>query len=119
MVMMKKDMINLILEKHNDYRNKFAAGIDNHAKAARMATIQWDWELAKVADALVRRCEPLRDECVRTPNNLYAEVSYSLEKYYCMTSKKDALRKQLDYWFDPKRKDESHKLFFSIKENEQ
>ncbi|XP_016963041.3 venom allergen 5.01 [Drosophila biarmipes] len=119
MVKMKGDMIALILDKHNDYRNKFAGGIGNHAKAARMATIQWDSELAKVADALVRRCEPIRDQCAKTPNNLFAEVSYSLEKYFCMTTKKDALRKQLDYWFDPTRKEESHKLFFSDQENEQ
>ncbi|KAH8353676.1 hypothetical protein KR084_012650, partial [Drosophila pseudotakahashii] len=119
MVKMSKDMINLIVDKHNDYRNKFAGGLGNHSKAARMTTLQWDAELAQVADAMVRHCKPSRDECARTPTYYYAEVSYSLEKYYCMTTKREALRKQLDYWFDPTRKEESYKLFFSLKENEQ
>ncbi|XP_039481814.1 venom allergen 5.02 isoform X2 [Drosophila santomea] len=118
-VKMSWDMIDLIVDQHNEYRNKFAGGMGQHAKAARMTTIEWDPELAKVADALVRRCEPIRDQCAITPNYNHGEVSYSLEKYFCMTSKKDALRKQLDRWFDPNSKDEVHKLFFSWTSNQQ
>ncbi|EDX15389.1 GD11960 [Drosophila simulans] len=93
--------------------------MDENPKAARMTTIEWDPELAKVADGLVRRCEPIRDQCAITPTYNHAEVSYSLEKYFCMTSKKEALRKQLDHWFDPNRKDEVQKLFFSWTKNQQ
>ncbi|XP_043644507.1 venom allergen 5 isoform X2 [Drosophila teissieri] len=118
-VEMSWDMIYLIVDQHNEYRNKFAGGMGQHAKAARMTTIEWDPELAKVAGALVRRCEPIRDQCAITPNYNHGEVSYSLEKYFCMTSKKDALRKQLDHWFDPSSKDEVHKLFFSWTSNQQ
>ncbi|EDV54573.1 venom allergen 5.02 [Drosophila erecta] len=118
-VTMSWDMIELIVDQHNGYRNKFAGGMGQHAKAARMTTIEWDPELARVADALVRRCEPVRDQCAITPNYNHAEISYSLEKYFCMTSKKDALRKQLVHWFDPSSKDEVQKLFFSWTENQQ
>jgi len=119
MVKMSWDMIALIVDKHNEYRNKFAGGMDQNPKAARMTTIEWDPELAKVADGLVRRCEPIRDQCAITPNYGHAEVSYSLEKYFCMTTKKEALRKQLDHWFDPNSKDEVQKLFFSWTKNQQ
>ncbi|XP_041675746.1 uncharacterized protein LOC121530557 [Drosophila eugracilis] len=119
MVKITKEIEHLIVDKHNEYRNKFAGGMGNHAKAARMPTIQWDSELAEVADALVRRCQPIRDSCVMTGRYHHAEVSYSLIKYYCMTTKMDALRTQLDYWFDPESKDEVIELFFSEKDDDQ
>ncbi|XP_016971003.2 venom allergen 5.01 [Drosophila rhopaloa] len=118
-VKMSQDMINIIVDKHNDFRNKFAGGIGNHARAARMTTMQWDSRLATVADALVRQCQPIRDQCSRTKKYPHTEVSYSLEKYFCMTTKKNALIKQLELWFDPNSKEDAKKLFLSLKEQEQ
>ncbi|XP_017110403.1 venom allergen 5.01 [Drosophila elegans] len=119
MVKMSQDMKNLIVDQHNEYRNKFAGGLDGHPKAARMTTMEWDSQLAKVADALVRRCQPIRDECGKTLKYHQGEASYSLEKYYCMTTKKNALKKQLNYWFDPNSTDHTKRLFFSLKEQDQ
>lgn len=60
---MQQDFKDMIVNKHNDYRNKFAGGLANNTKAARMPFIKWDDELAAIADSLVRRCQPSRDKC--------------------------------------------------------
>ncbi|XP_017056738.2 antigen 5 like allergen Cul n 1 isoform X1 [Drosophila ficusphila] len=102
MVKMTPDIIKIIVDTHNDYRNKFAGGLHSYPRAARMATLRWDPELAKVADALVRQCRTYDDDdCVKTPKYEYADASYHMQKYYCMSTKKNVLRKQLADWIDP------------------
>lgn len=114
MIKMHPDFKDIIVDKHNDYRNRFAGGLANNTKAARMPVIQWDDELAAIADSLVRRCQPSRDKCAASEMYHSAEVSFALEKYYCMTTKKAALKKQLNTWFDPlNHLDKAPNLYFT------
>ncbi|EDV31636.2 LOW QUALITY PROTEIN: uncharacterized protein Dana_GF15450, partial [Drosophila ananassae] len=114
-IRMQQDFKDMIVNKHNDYRNKFAGGLANNTKAARMPFIKWDDELAAIADSLVRRCQPSRDKCAVSEKMYHsAEVSFALEKYYCMTTKKAALKKQLNTWFDPlNHLDKAPNLYFT------
>ncbi|XP_055604843.1 scoloptoxin SSD558-like [Uranotaenia lowii] len=62
----------LIVNLHNEFRNKIANGKQEfpggfYPEAARMATIQWDDELAFIAATNARKCKFGHDECQNTP----------------------------------------------------
>ncbi|KAL9924983.1 antigen 5 like allergen Cul n 1-like [Glossina fuscipes fuscipes] len=56
-----------ILDYHNRLRSFIAVGAENnHKHACRMATMQWDDELAMLAEFNVKRCTLKRDYCIKT-----------------------------------------------------
>lgn len=69
------EMINLspiikqiIINKHNDYRNKLAlGGVPHFPSATRMATMQWNDELEFMASLNVKTCTGTHDVCRNTP----------------------------------------------------
>lgn len=56
-----------IVNAHNIYRNKAAAGLPNlNRKAAAMSTLMWSEELASVAEMNSKQCEMKHDRCRNT-----------------------------------------------------
>ena len=56
-----------IVNVHNIYRNKTAAGLSNlNREAAAMGTILWSDELASVAEFNTKQCEMKHDRCRNT-----------------------------------------------------
>lgn len=58
------DRRNMILNALNDYRDRIARGdLMGFKPATRMATLQWDPELASFAELNVKRCALVNDHC--------------------------------------------------------
>lgn len=65
--------IQLILNVHNTFRNKIASGAEpGFNKAARMATMTWNVELASLAELNVKQCQMKHDDCISTVDFKYA-----------------------------------------------
>lgn len=61
-----------ILQAHNEKRNFIAGGGHAYLKpACRMATMQWDEELASMAALNVRQCRMKHDKCRNTDTFRY------------------------------------------------
>lgn len=66
---MIEPLINLILDNHNELRNKIALGKQNgFAPAERMVQTVWSKELALLAQLNSRRCYYAHDSCHDTRN---------------------------------------------------
>ncbi|KAH8257789.1 hypothetical protein KR038_001287 [Drosophila bunnanda] len=64
MVRITKDRRTMILNELNEYRDKVAGGdLVGFSPATRMATLQWDQELASFAELNVKRCILANDHC--------------------------------------------------------
>ncbi|SPP82461.1 blast:Venom allergen 5, partial [Drosophila guanche] len=98
LVEMTKNDIDMITHVHNDLRNTVAGGFTDLPRAARMLTIQWDVELAKVADAAVRLCHLNKLSCVSTPLFWWPGQNEALESSHCIQPSTILLRKQLESW---------------------
>lgn len=58
------DRRKMILHEVNNYRDRIASGnLGGFNPAARMATVQWDPELASFAELNVKRCGLVNDHC--------------------------------------------------------
>uniref|UniRef100_A0A182IU72 SCP domain-containing protein n=1 Tax=Anopheles atroparvus TaxID=41427 RepID=A0A182IU72_ANOAO len=67
LVKMDQPLKDLILKLHNTLRSELAAGkMEGFAEAERMAVLEWDDELAKLAEYNARTCQYLHDECRST-----------------------------------------------------
>ncbi|KAL9693543.1 hypothetical protein quinque_012828 [Culex quinquefasciatus] len=77
----------LILDAHNKLRSKVASGQQTYAanalypQAARMATLQWDNELAAIAASNARRCVYGHDKCRNTIAFPYAGQNIAMFSY--------------------------------------
>ncbi|XP_055843801.1 antigen 5 like allergen Cul n 1-like [Episyrphus balteatus] len=59
----------IILNKHNEYRNKLAlGGVPHFPSATRMATMRWNDELEFMASLNVKSCTGTHDTCRNTRN---------------------------------------------------
>lgn len=76
-VPMTEGIIQALIDHHNDRRNQQALGLTpNYEPATRMATMQWDPELAAFADLNVRSCIYGHDACMNTGKfNLNTKIS--------------------------------------------
>uniref|UniRef100_T1E2W5 Venom allergen-1 n=1 Tax=Psorophora albipes TaxID=869069 RepID=T1E2W5_9DIPT len=80
-----------ILDEHNKLRNTVAMGQQNYTatefykQAARMATLQWDSELASIAAANARRCVYGHDACRNTATMKFVGQNIAIQQYYGMT----------------------------------
>ncbi|KAL1377635.1 hypothetical protein pipiens_016126 [Culex pipiens pipiens] len=81
----------LILDLHNKLRSTIASGKQSYKtnafypQASRMATLQWDQELANIAAANARRCVYGHDRCRNTVKFPYAGQNIAMKWYYGMT----------------------------------
>lgn len=74
---------NLLLNAHNSKRNFIAGGGDvNHKKACRMATMQWDDEMAKLAELNVKQCKMAHDKCRNTDTFKLSAQNVALMGWY-------------------------------------
>ncbi|XP_030377498.1 venom allergen 5 [Scaptodrosophila lebanonensis] len=92
---------NFILHKINFYRNKVASGnFSGFAAAHRMASVQWDPELATLAELAVKQCPRQPDECRNTRRfkhvgQILGHVIFSTKRY----SDIQLLEHKLGNWF--------------------
>ncbi|XP_034666262.1 antigen 5 like allergen Cul n 1-like isoform X2 [Drosophila subobscura] len=98
LVQMTKNDMEMITHIHNDLRNKVAGGFTALPRAARMLTMQWDVDLAKVAEAAVRMCQLEKLLCATTPLFLWTGQNEALESSDCIQPSNILLRKQLESW---------------------
>lgn len=64
---MTVELKNLILDTHNQFRNKAAGGLPNfNRKAAAMNTLVWSNELQRMATLNSKQCDMDHDECRNT-----------------------------------------------------
>ncbi|CAD7083423.1 unnamed protein product [Hermetia illucens] len=89
----------LIVHKHNKYRNKFAKGAMKFKPAARMATMQWDDELAELAELNVKRCEMAHDECRNTERFSMSGQNLAWSWTSGSLSAKKAIKHGIKDWF--------------------
>ncbi|KAH8281280.1 hypothetical protein KR018_007628, partial [Drosophila ironensis] len=69
MVILSEKDRNLVLTRHNELRQLWANGFGKirGRSACKMATMEWDENLAKLAELNVKRCELDHDVCHNTP----------------------------------------------------
>lgn len=72
------------MKNQNTYRNDHALGkTPNYEPAVRMATLQWDPELAELADLNVRTCVYRHDQCRNTSKKIKTfPLLMLLQKYH-------------------------------------
>lgn len=92
----------LLVNAHNEKRNYIAGGNDaNHNKACRMATMQWDDELAYLAELNVLQCAMKHDSCHNTD-----AFKYSGQNLAWMASSSpdlnvaNSLQNSVQMWYD-------------------
>lgn len=72
MVPISQTFKDAIVNAHNEIRDKVASGkVPNHSSASRMATMQWDPELAELATLNSKRCMS-HDKCRDTESFRYS-----------------------------------------------
>ncbi|CAG9810783.1 unnamed protein product [Chironomus riparius] len=83
-----------ILDLHNRYRNRIANGDESgFSSAAKMATLEWDDDLADYAGLNVRRCRDEHD-CHNTP-----EMKYSGQNLF-FEAKTDTFERDISSFID-------------------
>jgi len=70
-----------IVDKHNELRRRIANGEDDVSsmpKAANMMELEWDDELAKIAQGWVNQCYFAHDKCRQTSDGCYDSVGQNI-----------------------------------------
>ncbi|XP_022218949.2 uncharacterized protein LOC111071752 isoform X2 [Drosophila obscura] len=78
--------------------NRVAGGFTSMPRAARMLSMQWDGNLAMVAEAAVRLCRLEKLYCATVPHNLWTGQNEAMESSDCLQPTEIVLRKQLAGW---------------------
>lgn len=91
----------VIVNAHNEKRNYVAGGGEGHLQpACRMATMQWDDELASVATFNVLQCKMQHDKCRNTNTFLYAGQNLAWRSYTGTPDYEYLFHKAMDMWYD-------------------
>ncbi|XP_023172006.1 venom allergen 5-like [Drosophila hydei] len=93
---------NAIVAKHNEYRNIVARGNEkNLPPACRMATMQWDEDLAYLASLNVKSCAIRHDACRNTKSFQWAgqNLAWVTSNNNIMNANELAL-KSIGMWYD-------------------
>lgn len=94
-------MKTIILNGHNTKRNLIAGGtVANHKAACRMATMQWDDELASVAAFNVRQCAMAHDKCRNTDAFKYSGQNLGWRSFSGTPNYGSILQKLIDLWYN-------------------
>ncbi|XP_067635242.1 venom allergen-1-like isoform X2 [Eurosta solidaginis] len=99
-VQLTNNLKQLILDTHNKYRNKVAGGATALKPACRMATLQWDNELASLAALNVKQCKMAHDECHNTDAYKYSGQNLAWITYYNTADIKYLTGKSVDLWYN-------------------
>ncbi|XP_061390202.1 antigen 5 like allergen Cul n 1-like, partial [Musca vetustissima] len=89
-----------IVNRHNQLRNQIAKGFPPFKPAARMATMRWHGELARLAELNVRQCAMIHDECRNTDAFRYAGQNLGEIRSSRAIDVLKALKFQIQSWFD-------------------
>ncbi|XP_023032546.2 antigen 5 like allergen Cul n 1 [Drosophila willistoni] len=99
LVTMSKEYINKILHLHNFFRNLVALGkVGKMPKAARMSLLQWDTDLANVAEVAVRQCQFESLKCASTINYPSTGQNEAIKMYFCVTPTFDIIEDHITFW---------------------
>ncbi|KAL5290428.1 Ag5r.2 family protein [Megaselia abdita] len=101
-----------ILKSHNEKRNQVAGGeIANHLPAVRMATMEWDDELAKMAAFNVKTCNYGHDQCRNTNTFRFSGQNLAKNWWYGSNPEIEPLvLGQIDSWFDENKDSDMTKI---------
>ncbi|XP_073835068.1 venom allergen-1-like [Musca autumnalis] len=90
----------VLVNAHNAKRNLIAGGDqEEHDPACRMATIQWDDELALLAALNVLQCDIKHDRCRNTDAFKYSGQNIAWLGYHGASNDEALLQKAVDYWY--------------------
>uniref|UniRef100_A0A023EMP6 Venom allergen-1 n=1 Tax=Aedes albopictus TaxID=7160 RepID=A0A023EMP6_AEDAL len=100
-ITMDNKLKTIILNKHNELRAEIARGMYGFPQAARMPTLAWHDELAKVSTYNARNCTLEHDKCRNTKEFRYAGqnlgiIWYRRYKY----QPEDRVTDFIQQWFD-------------------
>ncbi|KAM8713157.1 hypothetical protein ACLKA7_013467 [Drosophila subpalustris] len=92
----------LFVQLHNEKRDFIASGNDpNHNAACRMATMQWDDELAYLAELNVRQCQMKHDSCHNTDAFKYSGQNLAWMGYsHNIPDMSTIIEKSVQMWYD-------------------
>ncbi|XP_075157840.1 venom allergen-1-like [Haematobia irritans] len=100
-VTIDESLKNAIINYHNEKRNLVAGGgAPNHQPACRMATMQWDDELAYLAALNVRQCKMLHDKCRNTNTFHYSGQNLAWRSYSGSPNYHELAKICMDMWYD-------------------
>ncbi|XP_017474136.1 PREDICTED: venom allergen 5-like [Rhagoletis zephyria] len=91
---------NLIINAHNTKRNLVAGGNTALKPACRMATMQWDDELASLAALNVKQCQMKHDACHNTNAFKYSGQNLAWISFYGTPNVANLLQKSIDLWYN-------------------
>ncbi|XP_061388379.1 antigen 5 like allergen Cul n 1-like [Musca vetustissima] len=90
-----------IVRAHNEKRNLVAGGgVNGLAPACRMATMEWDDELAAVAAYNVLQCKMAHDKCRNTETFKYAGQNLAWRSFWGQQSYSTLFQKSFAMWYD-------------------
>ncbi|XP_061388375.1 antigen 5 like allergen Cul n 1-like [Musca vetustissima] len=90
-----------IVRAHNEKRNLVAGGGVDHLKpACRMATMEWDDELAEIASYNVLQCKMAHDKCRNTKTFMYAGQNLAWRSYWGATNATKLFRNSFALWWN-------------------
>jgi Cysteine-rich secretory protein family len=99
---MTQERIDMIVEEHNHRRSQLATGkIGDFGTASRMATIQWDPELAMLAELNAKKCKKVHSPCRNTPE--YKQSGQNLgmaSSSHAYHNNNEIIKHFLEVWFD-------------------
>ncbi|XP_037818691.1 antigen 5 like allergen Cul n 1-like [Lucilia sericata] len=93
----------LIVDEHNEKRNIIAGGGEKHLKAAcRMATMEWDDELASLAEYNVLQCKMKHDKCHNTDEFKYSGQNLASLGFTKSPNDTALIEKSIRLWYEEK-----------------
>ncbi|XP_018802408.1 PREDICTED: venom allergen 3-like [Bactrocera latifrons] len=91
---------NSIVDAHNAKRNTVAGGNTALKPACRMATMQWDDELAKLAAFNVKQCQMKHDACHNTKAFEYSGQNLAWITFYNTPNTMQLSLQSVDMWYN-------------------
>ena len=89
-----------IVDSHNAKRNTVAAGNTALSPACRMATMQWDEELATLAALNVKQCQMRHDACHNTDAFEYSGQNLAWITFYNTPNTTRLSLQSVDMWYN-------------------
>lgn len=100
MVSMTKDLQKTIVDGHNSKRNFIAGGGNPQIRpACRMATMEWDNELAELAALNVKQCDMNHDKCHNTDAFKLSGQNLALISFYGKADHAALLTETIEMWY--------------------
>lgn len=100
MVDINDSLKRVLVDAHNAKRNFIAGGGDaKHSPACRMATMDWDDELAAMAALNVKQCEMAHDKCRNTDAFKYSGQNLAWLSFSGDFNHADILNRVVEMWY--------------------